>query len=1065
MFIWRSNRAQSGQCLIALALVVSVGLTGLGGWALGQDLTANEGTDLAIGGPGSGPGQFLELRAIAFDTVGELYALDGVHQDPKTRQFDGNLRIQKFSRAGKLLASIDLRAAFDAIGHWRLEIASGPQRLAVASSGDVYVTFPDTGRVCRFGPDGRLAGVYEVPHALAIAVWHGAGGAGPERIAVVGSHREALPGQGWIWMGDRIALLDPAAPAPANSKSLDGVAGFGTSKEIATIPLGRPLPDVQDLATDRAGSFYVKAEPNVIGQFAPDGRFLKAFGGNPTRRTEDGSELLYTVAVDSKGNVYSFTWGNPGHVTRFEAASQEVAQRDGQFKWADPWTGTLAFAIDAEDGLWVAVTGHHPPAEVRSKGQRAIPMILRTRADYFDAPPGSVHRVPIQAVGFRPALTCRLPYNVSYEPGRPVPMQYMVSAANRSIHAATVTWRAFDAQKSELASGRFDLALQDGAPVVSDFSFTPPAFGAYLVIAAADSPAGPLEAVGAHVGVAPQYSGMQTLGEGQDKGGWIDPPRQLWTGLPEVRIHPGKDEQALRTTDAEVAVAEQAGVTFVVQLVDNMKSLTPEYVRLVATRYKGRVRYYEVCNEPNFSCGPDEYFRGHEMAYQIIKQLDPQAHVMGPATVNMNLPWLERLYDLGFKNISDAISIHDYEGHESITPEHWRWKMSQVRRIMAAHGDAAKPVWQTERAIAGVRGRDFQGLVQAIRCTLHVDLLETLGIAPNHNFHYYLNQGGYAQVPSYLWSANGPHPGALALRTRQGLTAALGRTYRSMLDFGPAGNSLLLGLRYAGPNGGQTIVIRNLGSRAIPVDFIANGDGPFEVSDAWGNRRSLTAVGGRLRLAVEQLPAYILLAPSQALDAPALDLGINVAPQAKWQYTARVEKGEFGLLTNGVLETYHDADPDGDTDGRQIWTGELPIGASGKVIPQTLTAMFDSPRIIDRIVIHGVRADNTFCALLDYDLEYTPDGASWKPIEHVRRPMPASEAVRSADADHAIWMDDTNFFLHAFAPREARGIRLRVLNVTHGFVPDDRATAWGNTIPQKLMLREIEIYSPPADRP
>src|SRR5258708_967878 len=152
------------------------------------------------------------------------------------------------------------------------------------------------------------------------------------------------------------------------------------------------------------------------------------------------------------------------------------------------------------------------------------------------------------------------------------------------------------------------------------------------------------------------------------------------------------------------------------------------------------------------------------MEYKAIKEVDPQAKVMGPATVNMNLDWYRRIYDLGFKDVSDIFSTHDYEGHESITPEHWAWKFAQLRQIMAAHGDAAKPVWQTERAIAGIRGPGFQGLVQAIRCTLHVDLLEMLGVAPEHNFHYYLNEGGYKSVPSYLWSTNGPHPGALALR-------------------------------------------------------------------------------------------------------------------------------------------------------------------------------------------------------------------------------------------------------------------------------------------------------------
>ena len=57
-------------------------------------------------------------------------------------------------------------------------------------------------------------------------------------------------------------------------------------------------------------------------------------------------------------------------------------------------------------------------------------------------------------------------------------------------------------------------------------------------------------------------------------------------------------------------------------------------------------------------------------------------------------------------------------------------------------------------------------------------------------------------------------------------------------------------------------------------------------------------------------------------------------------------------------------------------------------------------------------------------------------------------------------MDDTNFYAHAFPAVKAKAVRLRALRVSHGFVPDNRATAWGNFIPCKLMLREVEVFSP-----
>ena len=66
--------------------------------------------------------------------------------------------------------------------------------------------------------------------------------------------------------------------------------------------------------------------------------------------------------------------------------------------------------------------------------------------------------------------------------------------------------------------------------------------------------------------------------------------------------------------------------------------------------------------------------------------------------------------------------------------------------------------------------------------------------------------------------------------------------------------------------------------------------------------------------------------------------------------------------------------------------------------------------------------------------------------------------VQSADATHAIWRDDTNLTVHRFAPVKARKVRMLARRASFGYVPDDRTRAWGNVIPPKLMLRELEIY-------
>ena len=203
----------------------------------------------------------------------------------------------------------------------------------------------------------------------------------------------------------------------------------------------------------------------------------------------------------------------------------------------------------------------------------------------------------------------------------------------------------------------------------------------------------------------------------------------------------------------------------------------------------------------------------------------------------------------------DILSVHDYEGHESIDPVHWRWKFGALRELMARYGDAAKPVWQTERAITGVRGGNFLGGAQAVRCTLHRDLLETLGIAPEHNNHYYLNEHGYTAVPSYVWSNSGPHPAALALRTRYAMT--MGLHYAGTLDFGPTGNRVCLGLRYEGPDG-ATVVLRNLGVPEAPMQLAIHGGDKLVVGLL--RQRAGVVQGGTATVAVGQMPLYLRLA-------------------------------------------------------------------------------------------------------------------------------------------------------------------------------------------------------------
>jgi hypothetical protein len=799
------------------------------------------------------------------------------------------------------------------------------------------------------------------------------------------------------------------------------------------------------MAIDRANNFYVLAA-NQICRFSPDGKLLEVIGAGTNTGNSDGSEPLHSVAINSKDDIYTMTWGNPGLLTRYDAARKTVTQRAGQFKWADPWSihsSYVPLAIDPQDRVWVAAVNHHNPDGPNFKTYHASPAILRLTTNYLETDESGTTRRSMALLGFNPHLEVKLPYSISYEPKKPITCELIVAPANRRLNEVQVNWRVFDVFKTEWSKGTFKVPLKDGVEARQSFTFMPPRYGWFTVQSEVLGNGERLIGIGAHGGVTPRYANMPELKEGDSPGGWEDAPRQMFSGLPLMRLHPDKGMDKFAK---DLDLAEKWGALVMAQLTDNKSKFNVEHARPIIERFKERIKYWELMNEPNFSMSPEEYVKGAQPLYDMIHAVDPDAQVMGPAIVNLDLNWIERFYKAGGKSTCDILSIHDYEGHESIDPLHWQWKIPALRQLMAQYGDDKKAIWQTERAMSGVRGDNFLGPAQAVRVTLHRDLLETLGIPPLHNSHYYLNEGGYGPVPTYLWSKTGPHPGALALRTREAMTKDL--KYSGTLDFGPAGNKMFIGLRYDG-SGTSTIVLRNLGTSEQKLNVNISGN-RLNLVDAFGNAQALPLRNGKATLSIGQFPLYVRLTPNQKVGVTKLDWGQNLAQQAKFSYSAKTES-DYSLLNNGVMESIHSGNPNGGTDGKKIWQGEL----EGK--SQTLEITFDKPQKISKVLLFGVRADNAFSALLDYDLQVL-QGANWKAIKQVRTPVPSSDLINTSGSKANTWLLDDNFHVNEFTPVVTGKIRLIARRASFGFLPDENLKAWGNQIPAKLMLREIEIY-------
>ncbi len=127
------------------------------------------------------------------------------------------------------------------------------------------------------------------------------------------------------------------------------------------------------------------------------------------------------------------------------------------------------------------------------------------------------------------------------------------------------------------------------------------------------------------------------------------------------------------------------------------------YVRTVATRYKGLIRYYEIWNEPNeplfFSGTVDQMITLAREAYAILKEIDPEIMVVSPSAtpggvVDLGTPWLEKYLMKGGAAYADIIGYHFYVTPNQ--PESMLPLINKVKTLMTAYGISSKQLWNTE---------------------------------------------------------------------------------------------------------------------------------------------------------------------------------------------------------------------------------------------------------------------------------------------------------------------------------------------------------------------------------
>ena len=218
----------------------------------------------------------------------------------------------------------------------------------------------------------------------------------------------------------------------------------------------------------------------------------------------------------------------------------------------------------------------------------------------------------------------------------------------------------------------------------------------------------------------------------------------------------------------------------------------------LARRYAGKVQAWEVWNEPDepefwhgSTPGAGPYAALLSPTYAAIKAADPSALVFGGPLTGNNYRFVEDLYKAGAGNSFDGISVHtdtacnlkapsDFYREDGRIGRFTFLGFREVRDVMVANGDSAKPIMMSElgwsttatRCARGVwAGQKDAGvseaaqaayLQQAYHCLAQYPYvnagvwfsLRDAGTTDTELNRYGLMSHGFAQKPSYAAMAS-----------------------------------------------------------------------------------------------------------------------------------------------------------------------------------------------------------------------------------------------------------------------------------------------------------------------
>ncbi|MHB1456138.1 MAG: endo-1,4-beta-xylanase [Armatimonadota bacterium] len=124
-----------------------------------------------------------------------------------------------------------------------------------------------------------------------------------------------------------------------------------------------------------------------------------------------------------------------------------------------------------------------------------------------------------------------------------------------------------------------------------------------------------------------------------------------------------------------------------------------DFVYRMVSRYKGKVKYWEVWNEQNiafFNGTIEQYSDLLKTAYVAAKKADPSCKVVFGGTAGVDIPYMEVIYGNGCGQYFDVMAVHPYQWGDTFNDDWFRSLLTDMHQLMVKNGDGWKEIWLTE---------------------------------------------------------------------------------------------------------------------------------------------------------------------------------------------------------------------------------------------------------------------------------------------------------------------------------------------------------------------------------